>query len=286
MSLPDVFDLNSIGSDSHLQFTNWTIDNNGAWDYAADTRGYTVGGVLEYQDRNWAIRYGIAVMPVVANGIDLDWALSRARGQYMEFESRRTLIPGRKGATRLLSYVNVADMGTNRAFLAGTGDTSYSNTGVPRPDITLSRRNGRVKYGFGFNNEQEITENLRLFSRLGWDDGHTESFAYTEVDQTVELGGDYTLARWRRPVDKIGVAFVSNAIKSDHQQYLRLGGLGFLLGDGYLNYGRENILESYYNAHAWRGLFFALGLSYIDNPGYNRDRGPVWVPSVRTHVDF
>ena len=36
MGLPDVFDVNSVGSDSHLQFTNWTIDNNGAWDYAAE----------------------------------------------------------------------------------------------------------------------------------------------------------------------------------------------------------------------------------------------------------
>ena len=86
--------------------------------------------------------------------------------------------------------------------------------------------------------------------------------------------------------DKVGLAFVSNAIKKDHQNYLADGGLGFLLGDGRLNYGRETIEESYYNTHAWRGLFFALGLSHIDNPGYNRDRGPVWVPSVRCHVDF
>ncbi|HEY0794840.1 MAG TPA: carbohydrate porin [Acidisarcina sp.] len=290
MSLPDIFDINAIGSDSHLQFTNWTIDNNGAWDYAADTRGYTVGGVLEYQDRDWALRYGIAVMPVVANGVDLDCALSRARGQNMEFELRKSLIAGRKGTTRLLSFVNVADMGnyreTNRAFLANMGDTSYSASGVPRPDITLSRKNGRVKYGFGFNNEQELTENFRVFSRLGWGEGQQESFAYTEVDQTVELGADYIPTRWHRRVDKIGVAFVSDAIKSDHQRYLELGGLGFLLGDGALRYGRENIVESYYNLHAWRGLFFALGLSHIDNPGYNRDRGPVWVPSVRGHVDF
>ena len=290
MTLPDMFDVNSVGSDSHLQFTNWTIDNNGAWDYAADTRGYTVGGVIEYQDRDWAVRYGIAAMPVVANGIDLDWAFSRARGQNIEFELRRNLVPGRKGVTRILSYVNVADMGNYREairdFLANTDNAANPVNAALRPDVTLTRRNGRVKYGFGFNNEQEVTEDLRVFSRFGWDEGQQESFAYTEDDQTIELGGDYATKRWGRPLDKIGVAFVSNSIKKDHQEYLRLGGLGFLLGDGYLNYGRENIVESYYNVHAWRGLFFALGLSHIDNPGYNRDRGPVWVPSVRTHVDF
>ena len=94
MSLPDVLDINEVLSDSHMQFTNWTVDNNGAWDYAADTRGYTYAGVIEYQDRHWAMRYVLAAMPTVANGIDLDWALSRAHGQYWEFELRRGLLAG------------------------------------------------------------------------------------------------------------------------------------------------------------------------------------------------
>jgi len=281
MSMPDVFDINSIGSDSHLQFTNWTIDNNGAWDYAADTRGYTVGSILEYDDRNWSVRYGLAAMPTVANGIDLDWAISRASGQNIEFELRKSVIRGRKGTTRILSYTNHAHMGSYReavnAYLAGVD---------AKPEITAHEHFGAVKYGFGWNNEQEITEDFRVFSRFGWNEGQHESFAYTEVDQTVALGGDLQGKHWSRPADKAGIAFVSNAIKRDHQKYLKYGGLGFLLGDGGLNYGRENIVESYYNWHTWRGLFFALGLSHIDNPGYNRDRGPVWVPSVRMHIDY
>lgn len=286
MSLPDYVDINSIGSDSHLQFLNWTVDNNGAWDYAADTRGYTYAMVLEYFDKDWAARYVIAAMPVVANGIDLDWAFSRANGQNFEFEWRKSLLgrlasPERKGAIRLLGYVNHAHMGNYReavdAFLAGRD---------PHPDISAHAKFGNVKYGFGINAEQEITPNLRGFFRFGWNEGQQESFAYTEVDQTVEFGGDYAGRRWSRPNDKIGVAFVSNAIKRDHQNYLRYGGLGFLLGDGKLNYGRENILESYYNVHTWRGLYYALNVQFIDNPGYNRDRGPVLVEGVRMHVDF
>ncbi|MGB8802731.1 MAG: hypothetical protein WCC97_18790, partial [Candidatus Acidiferrales bacterium] len=39
-TIPDFFDINSYGSDSHLQFLNWTVDNDGAYDYAANTRGY------------------------------------------------------------------------------------------------------------------------------------------------------------------------------------------------------------------------------------------------------
>src|ERR1700691_2837130 len=71
--LPDFLDTNSVGTDTHFQFINWTIDNNGAWDYAADTRGYTVGGFIEYDDTNWSLRFVEALMPKVANGIDLVW---------------------------------------------------------------------------------------------------------------------------------------------------------------------------------------------------------------------
>jgi hypothetical protein len=281
MTLPDFFDFNNIGSDSHLQFLNWTVNNNGAWDYAADTRGYTVGGMAEYDDRAWSLRYGLFAMPTIANGIDMDWAFSRAHAQNGEFELRHSFIPQRKGVTRLLFYANRAHMGSYReavnAFLAGTDKT---------PDILLHEHFSALKYGLGYNAEQELTKNLRVFGRFGWNEGQHESFAYTEVDQTVEAGGDYAANRWHRPADKIALAVVSNAIKRDHQNYLKLGGLGFLLGDGNLNYGRETIVETYYNLHAWRGLFYAVDLQHINNPGYNRDRGPVWVGSVRAHVDF
>jgi hypothetical protein len=281
MTLPDFFDVNAIGSDSHLQFLNWTADNDGAWDYAADTRGYTVGGMVEYDDLNWSMRYGIYAMPTVANGIDLDWAFSRANGQNGEFELRRSWIPQRKGVSRLLIYANHAHMGVYReavqAYLAGSD---------PTPMITTHEHFGALKYGFGYNMEQELTANLSVMGRFGWNEGQHESFAFTEVDQTVETGAEYFGTRWHRPHDKVAVVVISNAIKKDHQNYLRLGGLGFLLGDGNLNYGRENIVESYYTWHAWKGLFYSVDVQHINNPGYNRDRGPAWVGSARMHVDF
>jgi high affinity Mn2+ porin len=285
MSLPDVFDQNSVASDSHLQFTNWTVDNNGAWDYAAETRGYTWAAIAEYDDRIWSARYGVATVSTVANGPEFDYALRRASGQNMEFELRPHL-PGkllakRKTVVRVLSYVNHAHMGNYR-----TAVQQYLAHTVTTPDITLSERNGTVKYGFGGNFEQELTDNLRVAGRFGWNDGRHESYEYTEVDQTVELAADYAFARWRRPNDKVGLAFVSNAIKKDHQNYLHDGGLGFLLGDGNLNYGRENIVEGYYNAHLVSGMYAAFGFQAIDHPGYNRDRGPVYVEAVRVHVDF
>ena len=280
-TLPDFYDSNSEGSDSHLQFMNWTVDNNGAWDYAADTRGYTVGGMVEYDDRAWSLRYGIFAMPVVANGIDLDWAFSRANGQNGEFELRHSFLRGRKGATRILFYANHAHMGVYReavdAYLNGTDAT---------PTITNHEHFGALKYGVGYNTEQDLTENLTIFGRFGWNEGQHESFAYTEDDQTFEAGFGYAGAAWHRPADKVALTVVSNAIKRDHQNYLKYGGLGFILGDGRLNYGRENIVESYYTWHAWRGLFFAVDIQHVNDPGYNRDRGPAWVGSVRAHIDF
>ena len=286
IGLPDTFDLNSVGTDSHQQFLNWTVDNNGAYDYAADTRGYTWGAIAEYDDKDWSVRYGGALMPTVANGIYMDWNIARASGQNMEFEWRHGLLaglvnPDRKGVVRALSYVNHAHMGLYRdavkAYLAGKDAT---------PDITRHETDGAVKYGFGLNAEQELTDNLRLFGRFGWNEGQHESFAYTEVDQTVELGGDLAGKRWHRADDKVGLAFVTNAIKRDHQEYLKLGGLGFLLGDGNLRYAREDIVEGYYTLHTRRGVFYALDAEYVTHPGYNQDRGPVLVESVRMHVDF
>ncbi len=136
------------------------------------------------------------------------------------------------------------------------------------------------------NVEQPLTDWLGLFSRWGWNEGQHESYAYTEVDETVQVGAGAQGTRWKRKLDRAGLAFISNGISRDHQQYLSLGGLGFLLGDGNLNYGRENIVESYYTLHLWRGIFTSVDAQHINNPGYNRDRGPVLAAALRLHVEF
>ena len=291
MSLPDVFDQNNPGSDSHLQFLNWTVDNNGAYDYAADTRGYTYAAILEYDDGPWAARYGMALMPTVANGIDLQSSLRKARGDNYEVDYARGplsrwLDPKRQGAVRLLGYVNHANMGVYREQNAKALEERANGNPDATPVITDHPFGTTVKYGVGANFEQELPKDLRVFGRFGWNEGQHESYAYTEDDETFEVGGDLAGNRWSRPIDRVGLVVVTNAIKRDHQAYLGLGGLGFLLGDGRLNYAREDILETYYTAHNWRGLFSSFDFQYIAHPGYNQDRGPVAVFSVRSHVDF
>src|SRR5262249_5511266 len=154
------------------------------------------------------------------------------------------------------------------------------------PDIEASRRQGRTKYGAGVNVEYATRSGVRLLGRSGWNSGDTESFAYTEVNSSAELGMDVTGARWGRLWDRGGVAFVSSGVSARPREYLRLGGLGFLLGDGALSYGREAIVETYYTAHVWSGVYAAAGAQFITNPGYNRDRGPVFVQMLRLPLEF
>jgi high affinity Mn2+ porin len=280
MSTVDFFDLNAAGSDSHLQFMNWAAVNNGAYDYAADTRGYTYGFVAEYFARVWAARFGEMLMPTVANGIDLDWNIVRARGENFEVEYHTAFLPKRASIVRALAFVNHAAMGSYREAIDG-----YLSGKDAVPDVTLYRQQGRVKYGFGLNAEQELAPSLRAFGRLGWNDGANESYAYTEIDRTAEVGADLGGKWWHRSRDKVGAAFVVNGISGDHRRYLALGGLGFILGDGGLNYGLERIFETYYTAHIWRGVSVAADYQHVDNPGYNRDRGPASVVGFRIHVE-
>jgi high affinity Mn2+ porin len=279
--MADFFDVNTYGSDSTLQFMNWTVDNSGAYDYAADTRGFTFGAMLEYHDRRWAVRFAEGLMPKVANGIHLDADVGRARAENAEFELHGTVIRHQEGIIRFLSFVNHANMGSYREaidnFLAGK---------TTRPEITAHPLKTTIKYGFGVNFEQPLNGWMGVFGRWGWNEGRHESFAYTEVDETAEIGIGASGKRWRRKFDRAGLVFVTNGISRDHQQYLALGGLGFLLGDGRLNYGRENIIETYYTLHMWRGIYPSFGLQHINNPGYNRDRGPVIVPTLRLHLEF
>src|ERR1700747_2490382 len=162
-SLPDFFDINSVGSDTHFQFNNWTIDNNGAWDYAADTRGYTVGFTADYEDRNWGLRFAEALLPKVANGIDLVWRPWQVHAENWEYELRHGVLPKKSGVIRLLAYTNYANMGIYRE-----ANTAFAKGLVPIPDITNHPWHVTRKYGFGVNLEQSLTRNFTAFARWGW----------------------------------------------------------------------------------------------------------------------
>jgi high affinity Mn2+ porin len=286
MALPDDFDQNSYAGSPRTQFLNWSLWANTAWDYAANTRGYTDGFVIGYLSPSWSLKYGAYLMPVLANQQTLESSFRRARGQNLQL----TLSPWSSGTVvRLLAYFNTARMGDYAEALriaAASGTT---------PNIVADDREGRHKHGFGVNAEQPLADEgaTGVFLRWGWNDGHTESFAFTEVEQVATLGGQLAGTHWRRPDDRLGLALLSEALSGAHRDYLAAGGAGFLLGDGRLSYGREQILEAYYRLqYVWPQqpgpVRWQVGpdFQYIRNPGYNRDRGPARFWAVRLHLEY
>src|SRR5260370_11574091 len=112
------------------------------------------------------------------------------------------------------------------------------------PDVTATRRVGTLKYGFGVNLEQELTKDIGVFTRLGWNDGKTESFAFTAIDRLASGGVSVTGARWRRPFDTAATALTASGLSGVHAVYLARGGPDFLIGGGNLTYGPAYVFES------------------------------------------
>ena len=280
-SLGDLFDNNVYATGPRTSFLNWCLMNNGAWDYAANLRGYTYSFTTALQWDNMLYKIALAAMPVVANGEELNTNLQQEYSINAEI-SKVYKLKNKTGHIRLLGYYNYGDMGNyNEAISRALS----SNTA---PDVIATRKYGRDKYGAGLNIDQQISDNLGFFARLGWSDGHNETWCFTEADQTISVGLAQNGAAWKRKDDNAGIAIVVNGLSSDHRQYIENGGLGFQLGDGKLNYANETVTELYYNYKpvSSYGLWLTADYQFALNPGYNHDRGPVNVFSFRVHVEL
>ncbi len=275
----DFFDNNAYTHDPRTQFAAWGVMYNGAWDYPADTRGYTWGMVHEFHTRNWSLRYGAAAEPKTANGGRFDRRLFRDRGDTFE-EERRYSLGSHPGAIRVLEYMNRTDSGNYAAALRLAAQTGTT------PDINAVRRVGTLKYGTGVNIEQEISRDLGVFVRLGWNDGETQSFAFTAIDRLASGGVSVKGTRWKRKEDVAATSFTAGGLSGVHALYLARGGLDFLIGDGRLNYAPEYVWESYYSARVFPGTFASFDVQHVVNPAYNQDRGPIWIYGVRLHVEY
>jgi hypothetical protein len=280
MSVTDFFDLNSVGSDSHLQFLNYAIDNNAAYDFAANSRGYTYGLLLEMYRPGWVARFGEMLEPTDPSGLHINWNLSRARSENYEIEFHRNLLAGHPGILRLLGFVNRAEMGSYPDAIG-----AYLSGQDPRPDLAAHIRPGQTNYGFGVNGEQEMSASVRVFGRFGWNQGSQEAFQFAEADRTLAMGGDVGGKTWRRGDDRIGTALAINGLAAAHREYLELGGISYLLGDSALAYRSEKVLEAYYNFHVAEGAFLAFDVQHVRDPGYNANRGPVWIFGMRLHLE-
>jgi len=279
LAASDDFDQNRYANSTRTQFMNWGLFNNTAWDFAADTRGYTWGTVVAWVEPRWILRLGTFAMPTMANGNVFDSSFPHARGDNVEL----TIRPGSRGTViRALVYENRARMGSYAEALARTSTTGGT------PDIVADDRPGRTKTGAGLNVEQPLGDagETGLFARAGWNDGRNEDFVFTEADRHLSGGVQLAGVHWRRGADRVGIAYVLHGLSSEHRAYLAAGGQGFLLGDGRLQYGQEGIFEGYYRAQVGSYVEAGPDVQWIHNPGFNRDRGPAAVVSLRLNVRY
>jgi high affinity Mn2+ porin len=277
VSTPDFVDKNPVSYDPHTQFLSWGLWASAAYDYPADTRGYTWGAAADLSIGWWSLRAGIFLEPQYSNLMPMEWRIDKARGLVTEFEGRYKLM-GKDGAARILVFLNDARMGSYRRAL------ELANT---NPDVTATRAFGRTKAGFAASINQDFGGGLAAFARLSYDDGQNETWAFTEIDQSIALGATQSGERWGRPEDQAGIALVASGISSVHRQYLAAGGYGFIIGDGALRrYGPEILGEVFYRFAVTHEISAGVNYQPIFNPAYNRDRGPIHVFSGRVHVAF
>lgn len=276
-SVDDFFDQNVYSHDPRTQFLNWALMSNAAWDYPADVRGYTMALTIQYRQDNWQVQAATSLEPTTANGATLNYHYGKSNGEIVEVTHTHTLNK-REGNVRLMAFINEAPMGNYHEALKAAIDT---------PSISTVRKDGRTKYGFGINIDQALTNSGGAFLKASWNDGHNETWAYTEIDRTISAGWLQNGQCWRRAQDNAGVAVVVNGISKDHRHYLAAGGTGFMLGDGQLNYAPEMIAEVFYQCNITR-LHIALSPDYqfVLHPAYNRDRGRVNIIGLRTRVAF
>jgi high affinity Mn2+ porin len=277
----DLFDTNDYAQDSRIDFMNWSIWASGAFDYAADRVGLTYGATAELNQADWAVRAGYFLVPTVSNGNIVDWNLF-SRGEYVTELELRFKPFGKPGQLKGGLFLNGGFSGSyNDAVILA------ANAGIDANSAMAQIRQTRTKYGYYLNLQQEITDDIGVFGRWSWNDGHTEIMNFTDIDASLVLGTSIKGTAWSRPDDRIGVAGALNMLSSDHISFLAAGGTGPLIGDGQLpRYTPEKVIEVYYAAQLFKGFVATADYQLLIAPAYNADRGPAHIFSGRLRASF
>jgi high affinity Mn2+ porin len=274
----DIFDTNRFAHDPRGDFLNWSVIDTGTFDYAADAWGYTAGAALEWYEGQWVLRAGLFDVSDVPNSPRLEPGFDEYQ-QVAEVE-RRYALAGHPGKLAVTAFSTHARM----ALLSDAIEWGVAHDSPPDPAPV---RRARERQGLSLNLEQEIQGSLNVFVRGGVADGDVETYDFTDIDRSLAAGMTIGAAHWASSQDAAGFAFVVNGISALRRQYLAAGGLGVLVGDGQLVHaGNEQITESYYEFCAFNPLQVTLDFQRVQNPAYNRDRGPALIFSLRLHLQI
>lgn len=280
-SVHDLFDTNDYAQDSRVDFLNWSIWAAGAFDYPADRVGLTYGIAAELNQANWALRAGYFLVGIEPNANVFDWNLFSRGGYVAELELRYG-IGDRRGVFKISPWLTSTFSGS---FSEATA-LALANPSLSVNDTILQTRQGRIKYGVYLNLQQEITKDIGAFARWSWNDGQTETSAFTDIDQSLSLGVQLQGTLWGRDNDVIGLGGALNTISPQTSAFLAAGGLGVLVGDGRLTYDSEKVIEAYYALQLTKGMIATADYQLLISPAYNAVRGPINVFSGRLHMQF
>jgi high affinity Mn2+ porin len=278
-SVVDVFDNNKYAHDPRNDFLNWSIIDMGAFDYAANAWGYTYGASAEWYQDWWTIRSGVFELSTVPNAENITPGFFRQRQWVVELEERHTLWD-QPGKLKALYWIDQGNLGTYPdAVSLGQATGTTPSTG--------SVRSFRTKSGGGLNFEQQVVPDLGFFARASLAQSNVEEDAFTDINQSLSAGFSLNGNRWGRPDDTVGLGGAINRISHEGKLYLAAGGLGGIIGDGALpNAGPEQILEAYYSIPVFTFAHLTADYQFVNNPAYNRDRGPVSVFGLRARVQL
>jgi high affinity Mn2+ porin len=281
-AVTDIFDTNRYANNARTDFLYWTMNNAATFDFGSDAWEYTMGAVVEWYRGRWTLRGGVVDLSATpeggispaAYGLDPTFNQLSLLGEIEEQHE----VGGQPGKIKVTGFLD-----RGRAGACVDAIALAATTGQPADITAVPHYTSRP--GISINLEQQITGSLGLFARAGWADGKIKPWDFTDVDRTVSGGLSLKGTSWGRPNDTVGVGGVINDISRTHQVFLNAGGLGILIGDGQLPHtGLEKIIETYYS-YAWNDATrISADYPFIDNPGYNTDRGPVSVFSLRVHV--
>lgn len=283
-ALGDFFDGNAYAHDPRVDFMNWGLWASAAWDFPANLPGFTQGVMVEYNRADFAVRAAYTQVPKEPSSDVLDPRVFERAGAVIEFEERHILpLLDQPGRLRLGLFSNVGNTANFRQVVALTQSGAFADINT----AAAATREPRRKSGAYLNLEQALTADLGLFARASVNDGRNESLSFTDIDGSVSGGLSLKGTAWGRPQDTIGLGAAANRISPSHRAYFANGGLGLLIGDGRLDrYAPERAVEVYYALNLTKAVTMSFDYQHVENPAYNRDRGPADFFGTRLHTDF
>ena len=282
-ALGDYFDGNVYAHDPRVDFMNWGLWSSGAYDFPANLPGYTQGLMAEYNRAEFALRAAYTQVPKEPSSDVLDPRVFERAGLTVELEERHVLpLLDQPGKLRIGLFSNVGNTADYRQAVALAQGGAFADIN----DAAAANRAPRRKTGLYLNLEQALTADLGLFARASANDGRSESLSFTDIDRAVSGGLSLRGTAWGRPQDTVGLGAGVNGISAAHRAYFANGGLGLLIGDGRLNYAPERAVEVYYALNLTKAVTISFDYQHVENPAYNRDRGPADFLGTRLHTDF